>query len=106
MAESVDRQALDDHLKMVGQRIATHAGGIEVVELSDDGVLRLRFTGMCTGCPYRPLTMAATIRPALLSVNGITRVDAAGSRVSAEAESRFAGYLAKPGESPFRADSA
>jgi Fe-S cluster biogenesis protein NfuA len=66
-----------------------HAGGIELVEI-DRGVVRLRFTGMCTGCHLRPLTAASTIRPTLLALDGVTSVEIEGSRISAEAEARLA----------------
>ena len=92
-ATHIDHQALDDRLQALSNLIATHAGGVEVADLSEDGTLRLRFTGMCQGCPYRPLTMAATIRPALLAIGGITNVVAAGSRISDEAENRLAEFL-------------
>ena len=55
-----------------------------------DGVVRLRYTGMCTGCPLRPVTTASTVRPALLDVEGIEAVEVEGSRISAEAEARLA----------------
>ena len=66
-----------------------HAGGIELVEV-DSGTVRLRFTGMCTGCHLRPLTTASTIRPALLELAGVEAVEIEGSRISAEAEARLA----------------
>jgi Fe-S cluster biogenesis protein NfuA len=69
--------------------LAAHAGGIELVEV-DGGTVRLRFTGMCTGCHLRPLTTASTIRPALLGLAGVEAVEIEGSRISAEAEARLA----------------
>ena len=55
--------------------------------------MRLRFTGMCTGCHLRPLTTASTIRPALLELEGVEAVEIEGSRISAEAEARLAAAL-------------
>jgi Fe-S cluster biogenesis protein NfuA len=81
---AVERRAAD-----VSRLLRTHAGGIEVVDVSGDGVVRLRFTGMCTGCMYRPVTMAATIRPALLALDGVSAVEAEGCRVSEAAEQRL-----------------
>ena len=72
-----------------------HAGGIELVEV-DGGTVRLRFTGMCSGCHLRPVTTASTIRPALLAVAGVTAVEIEGSRVSAEAEARLAAAFGFP----------
>jgi Fe-S cluster biogenesis protein NfuA len=81
-----------------------HAGGVELVEV-DGGTVRLRFTGMCTGCQLRPLTTASTIRPALLDVAGVTAVEIEGSRISAEAEARLAaafGILSATARGPRR----
>jgi len=69
--------------------LAAHAGGIELVEVRN-GVARVRYTGMCTGCPLRPVTTASTVRPALLAVEGVEAVEVEGSRISAEAEARLA----------------
>jgi Fe-S cluster biogenesis protein NfuA len=77
----------------LSHRITAHAGGLELDGVAPDGTVRVRFTGLCTGCPYRPLTMAGTVRPALLQVQGVTAVEAAGSRISAEAEARLAALL-------------
>ena len=75
--------------------LAAHAGGIEVVELTSDGTARLRFTGMCTGCIYRPMTTAATIRPFVLEADDVSAVEIEGSRISEEAEARLAEALAQ-----------
>jgi Fe-S cluster biogenesis protein NfuA len=73
--------------------ISSHAGGLELVEVTSTGTVRLRFTGMCTGCLYRPVTIGG-LKPALLGVAGVTAVETEGSRISAEAEERLARYLA------------
>jgi Fe-S cluster biogenesis protein NfuA len=73
--------------------LAAHAGGIELVELKADGTARLRYTGMCTGCMYRPLTTAATVRPFVLAADDVTAVEIEGSRISEEAEARLAEAL-------------
>jgi Fe-S cluster biogenesis protein NfuA len=75
--------------------MSAHAGGVELIDVSPRGGVRLRFTGMCAGCPYRPLTMEGTIRPALESVPGVTSVQAAGARVSDEALARMRRYLGR-----------
>ncbi len=66
-----------------------HAGAIELVNVSEAGEVRVRFVGKCTGCELRPVTMAATIRPGLLAVDGVVSVTASGARVSEEAELRL-----------------
>jgi Fe-S cluster biogenesis protein NfuA len=73
--------------------LGAHAGGVELIDVRGSTV-RLRFTGMCTGCQLRPLTTASTIRPALLDLTGVDSVEIEGSRISAEAEARLAAALA------------
>lgn len=85
MTAFVDAVAL--RVEELGVVLSAHAGGIELVEVTD-GVARVRYTAMCTGCPLRPLTTASTVRPALLELDGVESVE--GSRISAEAEARLA----------------
>lgn len=77
----------------IDERLRMHAGGIQLVGLSASGEVRLRFTGMCTGCPYKPLTMASTVRPALARLTGVERVEAEGGRISDEAQARVDSLL-------------
>jgi Fe-S cluster biogenesis protein NfuA len=94
MAEPrVDRALVVERITEVNRIMDGHAGAIELDDLSDDGVVRVKFLAMCQACPFRPLTMAGTIRPALLAIPGVTRVDAIGSRISEEAEHRLAKAL-------------
>jgi Fe-S cluster biogenesis protein NfuA len=86
--------SVEERVQELSALMRTHAGGLELESVSDDGAVRVRFTGMCCGCAFRPLTMAGTIRPALAAVAGVTRVEAAGTRISAEAEERIATALA------------
>ena len=81
--------AVRECLERLRPALNAHAGGIELVEVKD-GTVRLRFTGMCTGCHLRPLTTGSTIRPALLEVAGVNAVEIEGSHISAEAEARLA----------------
>ncbi len=86
------RARVEDRLADVRVALGAHAGGIELVGVAD-GVVTLRYTGMCTGCPLRPLTTASTVRPALQSLAGVTAVEVEGSRISEEAERRLAAYF-------------
>ncbi len=95
---------LSRRLEDLQRVLAAHAGGIELVELTPDGTARLRYTGMCTGCLYRPLTTAATVRPFVLGADDVNAVEIEGSRISEEAEARLAEALA-PGAAAFRLPS-
>jgi Fe-S cluster biogenesis protein NfuA len=89
----VDRAALEQCIRQVCAVMRSHAGAIELVGVDAAGIVELRFTGMCQGCPFRPLTMHATIVPALLSVPGVNEVWAAGARVSEFAQERLRAAL-------------
>lgn len=86
----MDREVVEERIRELSAYIRMHAGGVELAELTNGGAVQVRFTGMCTGCPYRPVTMAATVRPALMEIEGVTSVEAVGSRISAQAEKRIA----------------
>jgi Fe-S cluster biogenesis protein NfuA len=86
---TVDVPALERRLAQVCAVMRSHAGAVELVEVGLDGVVELRFTGMCQGCPFRPLTMHGTIVPALMEVPGVTEVRAAGARISEFAAERL-----------------
>lgn len=91
------RHRVEQRIAQLGPVLDAHAGGVELLDVSRDGEVTLRFTGMCTGCRFRPLTVAGTLRPALLAVPGVTQVAAEGARISAEAEERLAHYFSVSG---------
>ena len=72
-----------------------HAGGIDLVS-AVDGVVEVRFTGMCQGCFARPTMFEGTIRPFLMRVPGVREVRADGARLSDEATARLRVLLTKP----------
>jgi Fe-S cluster biogenesis protein NfuA len=90
---AVDAERLQARVRQVCAVMSSHAGGIELVGVSAGGVVELRFTGMCQGCHFRPLTMHGTIVPALMAVPGVTAVRAPGARISEEAEERLRAAL-------------
>lgn len=79
------RRAVDE----LNVMMTTHAGRIVLDEIAADGVVRVHFEAFCSGCPFRPATFAATIRPRLMEVRGVTAVEAPGARMSSAAEKRF-----------------
>jgi Fe-S cluster biogenesis protein NfuA len=81
---------LMEALDQVNRRLAAHAGGVRLEGVSNAGVLRLRFTGMCAGCLIKPLTMSTVVEPALERVEGVTGIEMPGARVSPAAAARLA----------------
>lgn len=84
-----EQSSVDAAVADLNVALRTHGGGVEQVGSATDRVLRLRMTGLCTGCLYKPLTTAATIRPFIQERLGLDVV-IDGARISAEAEARVA----------------
>ena len=70
MYERVDR-ALDE----IRPYIHSHAGDVNIVDVSDDGVVKLQMVGTCHGCPMSMLTLRLGIERILMEkVQGVTSV--------------------------------
>lgn len=68
--ENVDH-ALDE----IRPYIHSHAGDVNIVDVSSDGVVKLQMVGSCHGCPMSMLTLRLGIERILLEkVEGITEV--------------------------------
>ena len=85
----VDPAALDAAIDEINAVMRSHAGHIALETVSDDGLVTVRFEAFCTGCPYRPATLYATVRPLLRRVPGVVEVEAYGTAVSEAAARRF-----------------
>jgi len=76
-----------------------HGGGLELTRPGPDA--EVRFTGMCAGCPGRPLCLENLVIPALLAVDTVTSVTAAGTRADPAALGRLRALSAgEPREDP------
>lgn len=94
----VDAHALELRVRAVSQLLASHGGGIEIVDSDQDDVVRVRFTGLCTACWMRPITQAQILDPAFRDLDGVRAVEVDGVRFSAQAQRRW--LDAEPGMSP------
>lgn len=54
-------RALDD----VRPYLGSHGGDVEVVDISDEGVVRLRMLGSCDGCPSSSVTLTTAVDGAI-----------------------------------------
>ncbi len=67
------RQVLDEQIR---PNLQIDGGDVELVSVSDDGVVRLRLTGACSGCPFSAMTMAVGVERILKEkVPGVVRVE-------------------------------
>jgi Fe-S cluster biogenesis protein NfuA len=76
--------------------LAVHGGGVDLVELTPAGEVRLAFSGACCGCSLKSVTYALGIRQKLMPIPGVTEVTVEGVRLSKaaleRAERMYAGY--------------
>jgi len=50
-------QRVREVLDLIRPMIKADGGDIEYVEMTDDGVVRIRFLGACVGCPSSSMTL-------------------------------------------------
>jgi Fe-S cluster biogenesis protein NfuA len=51
--------------KDVRPRLQADGGDIELVGISDDGIVQVRLTGACSGCPFSAMTLAIGVEQTL-----------------------------------------
>ena len=64
-------------LKSIRPFLQADNGDIELIEISEDGIVKVRLTGECRNCPMSQMTLRAGIERAIMKdVPGIRRVEA------------------------------
>lgn len=76
MAELKER--VEEALDMIRPALQADGGDIELLEISDDGVVTVRLMGACGGCPMSQMTLQAGVeRIVKEQVPEVSRVEAA-----------------------------
>jgi len=70
--------------------LAVHGRGLELIEVTPGGEVRLAFEGACRGCSLKSVTYALGIRQKLMPISGVTEVTVEGVRLSRVALDRAA----------------
>jgi Fe-S cluster biogenesis protein NfuA len=79
----VPTEAVEAALDEIRPAIQLDGGDVELVEITDNGVVRLAMVGACGGCPMSTFTLRAGIERLLLNrVPGITGVEAVNQEMS------------------------
>jgi Fe-S cluster biogenesis protein NfuA len=47
--------------------LAMHGGNIELIEVTDEGLVKVRLTGGCVGCPAAQMTVVGIVEKAIKS---------------------------------------
>lgn len=67
------RSALDT----IRPYLKADGGDVELVQITEEGIVEVRLTGACTNCPMSSMTLRAGVERALIrEVPGIRRVEA------------------------------
>ena len=61
----VDREKIKEVLDKVRVSLQADGGDAELVEITDEGLVKLRLVGHCAGCPMSQMTLKAGIERAL-----------------------------------------
>ena len=61
----VDKEMIKEVLDKVRISLQADGGDAELVEITDEGLVKLRLTGACAGCPMSQMTLKAGIERAL-----------------------------------------
>jgi Fe-S cluster biogenesis protein NfuA len=54
-------EAVDEVLDEIRPALKADGGNVEVLEVSEDGVVKLEMVGACAGCPMATMTLKAGI---------------------------------------------
>ena len=59
------RTRVESALESVRPYLATHGGNVELLDIDDEGVVRLRLLGSCDGCPSSSVTLELAVESAV-----------------------------------------
>ena len=69
------RERVERVIELIRPAIQADGGDIELVGVSDDGTVTVRFLGACIGCPSSPVTLRVGIEQNLkANVDGVREV--------------------------------
>jgi Fe-S cluster biogenesis protein NfuA len=71
------KERVEKALEEVRPYLMADGGNVELVNVTDDGIVELRLTGACGHCPMSTMTLRAGVERAILrSVPEVKRVEA------------------------------
>lgn len=55
--------------------LKSHGGDVKLLSVSDDGVVKVKLTGACGGCPMAQMTLKSLVEKALKTkISGVKKV--------------------------------
>jgi len=72
------REKVEEVLNQVRHTLQADGGDVELIDVSEDGVVKVRLTGACGGCPMAQITLRSGIERVLREeIPGIKSVEPA-----------------------------
>lgn len=70
------REEVEEALTKIREYLRKDGGDIELVDVTDDGVVKVRLLGSCAGCPFSAMTMQMGVQKSLMEqVPGVKKVE-------------------------------
>lgn len=70
-------EKVEKALETIRPYLQADGGDVELVKVTEQGIVEVRLTGACVGCPMSQMTLRAGVERALIrEVPGIRRVEA------------------------------
>ena len=74
---SISKEKVENALTSVRPYLVADGGDVELVNINENGIVEVRLTGACVGCPMSQMTLRAGIERALMKeIPEIKRVEA------------------------------
>jgi Fe-S cluster biogenesis protein NfuA len=73
----IEKEKIEEALGKIRPALQMDGGNVELVSVEDDGTVKVRLTGACSGCPMSQMTLKAGVERTLKeAVPGISSVEA------------------------------
>ncbi|KHO62881.1 Fe-S cluster biogenesis protein NfuA, 4Fe-4S-binding domain [Thermoanaerobacter uzonensis DSM 18761] len=59
------RERVEEVLELLRPSLQADGGDVELIDVTDDGIVKVRLTGACGGCPFATLTLKEGIERAI-----------------------------------------
>jgi Fe-S cluster biogenesis protein NfuA len=70
------RKEVEKSLNKIREYLKMDGGDIELVDVTDDGVVKVRLMGACAGCPFSAMTVQMRVEKTLMEeVPGVKKVE-------------------------------
>lgn len=65
----LDKEKVRESLEKIRPSLQADGGDVELVDVTDDGIVRVRLTGACAGCPMSQMTLKQGVEKMLKEDN-------------------------------------